>query len=102
MRCRYLGTPDRGDQASIRSERWRGRLLWWFLAVYGAGRALAELFRPPEELRRLIGPLSASQWACLTAALTAGIILAVHRRPEPIEAADNAPHAESGSTTDPG
>ena len=61
-------------------ERWRGTLLFWFVGFYGVGRCVAEFFRAEGELRRLIGPMSASQWVCLAAGLTCFCVVAVAGR----------------------
>jgi len=55
--------------------RWKGTLVAWFVLLYGLGRPLTELFRATGELRMPIGPFSASQITCLTAALLAAVLL---------------------------
>lgn len=61
---------------SLDSERWRGTLLFWFVGIYGLGRCVSEFFRPEEELRRLIGPMSASQWVCGLAGVIGLLVVA--------------------------
>ena len=65
-------------------ERWRGTLLGWFVMLYGVGRPLTELFRAPERLNAVIGPLTLSQAVCLAAALVAGLALVAVRYLGPI------------------
>ena len=56
-------------------ERWKGILMAWFIALYGFGRFLAEFFREPENLNRIIGTLTLSQLICFAAAFIASIAL---------------------------
>jgi phosphatidylglycerol:prolipoprotein diacylglycerol transferase len=60
--------------------RWRGTLLLWFLAVYGPGRALAELFRADLQQRVLVGGLSLSEVLCAGVGLLSILILIYRRR----------------------
>lgn len=52
-------------------QRWKGTLLLWFVAIYGIGRPITELFRDPEisAKRQHFGPFTDSQAVCLVAAL---------------------------------
>ena len=78
--------------ARLDAQRWKGTFVVWFVLLYGIGRPLSELWRATDELRMPIGPFSASQLTCLTAALVAGVLLLLLRRnqnpgiPDPTEA----------------
>jgi phosphatidylglycerol---prolipoprotein diacylglyceryl transferase len=65
---------------------WRGQLLAWFLALYGPGRALTEVWRGDQADRTLLGCITASQAIVLAAAVVAaGAIVLWPRRPVPPE-----------------
>ena len=68
--------------AVLDRERWRGTMLFWFLVMYGLGRAATEVFRADLAERGLIiGPLSLSQLLCLAAAVVSVFVLVVwHKR----------------------
>ena len=68
--------------AMLDRERWRGTLLFWFLIMYGLGRAATEVYRADLADRGLIvGPLSLSQLLCLAAAVVSTCVLvAWHKR----------------------
>jgi prolipoprotein diacylglyceryltransferase len=66
--------------AVLDRERWRGTLLYWFVAIYGLGRPLTEFFRDSEAHDPLLGPLSASQFVCGAAAVVCVIALAAFSR----------------------
>ena len=68
--------------AVLDRKRWRGTMLFWFLAMYGLGRAATEVFRADLAERGLIiGPLSLSQVLCLAAAVVSTCVLVVwHKR----------------------
>jgi phosphatidylglycerol:prolipoprotein diacylglycerol transferase len=83
-----LGALDR--------QRWRGTLLLWFVAIYGVGRPLTELFRGDAGTTRsqglpTVGPFTASQITCLAAATVAVVGLLVFSRRVPSEPAQS-PH----------
>lgn len=67
------------------SPAWRGLLIGWFVAIYGVGRPLTELFRDDHATCRsqalpTLGPFTASQSVCLAAALLAlGTVLVLRR-----------------------
>ena len=67
--------------ARLDRDRWKGTLVAWFVLLYGLGRPLTELFRATGELRMPVGPFSASQLTCLTAALLAAASLPFLRPP---------------------
>ena len=68
--------------AVLDRERWRGTMLFWFLIMYGLGRAATEVFRADLPERGLIlGPLSLSQLLCLAAAVVSTCVL-VYRQPQ--------------------
>jgi len=64
----------------VNQPRWRGTLLLWFLAVYGIGRPLTELFRGDLARQLLWGPFTQSQWLCAVAGGISVCILLVCRR----------------------
>ncbi len=55
--------------------KWPGLLLAWFLALYGAGRAVIELFRGDERLSW--AGISLSQAICAAVAAAAALVLAI-------------------------
>ncbi|MBN2702800.1 MAG: prolipoprotein diacylglyceryl transferase [Pontiellaceae bacterium] len=59
----------------LNNERWRGLLLFWFIFVYGLGRAGIDLFRGDGKLSTYVGPLTLTQLVCLLSAATAVLIL---------------------------
>ncbi len=80
--------------AMLRSERWRGTKLLWFLAIYGLGRALTDFLRGDTEGYLYFGLLSLTQVLCLVAVDVAIVVLGVHlyqTRPRPLPAASNPP-----------
>jgi len=64
----------------LRSPRWRGAKLLWFLAIYGLGRAATDLLRGDIDPVGAIGPLTLTQFICLAAAGAALIGLLLIRR----------------------
>jgi phosphatidylglycerol---prolipoprotein diacylglyceryl transferase len=65
---------------------WRGQLLAWFLALYGPGRALAEVWRGDQTERTLLAWVTASQVIVLAAsAVAAGEIVLWRRQRVPRE-----------------
>jgi phosphatidylglycerol:prolipoprotein diacylglycerol transferase len=61
--------------ASLRSERWRGTKLLWFLVLYGISRAATDVFRGDIERYTYIGPITLTQLLCLGAAAIALVLL---------------------------
>ena len=59
----------------FRSKQWRGTKILWFLALYGFGRAIIEIFRGDFDHHMYIGPLTLSQLLCLIAAGISVILL---------------------------
>jgi phosphatidylglycerol:prolipoprotein diacylglycerol transferase len=57
--------------ATLRSDRWRGTKLLWFLAIYGLGRAATDFLRGDAEGRLYFGLLSLTQLLCLAATIIA-------------------------------
>lgn len=65
----------------LRSDRWRGTKLLWFLALYGAGRAVTDFLRGDADGAVCFGPLALTQVICLAITVFALIALAlVYRR----------------------
>ena len=68
--------------AVLRSNRWRGTKLLWFLAVYGLSRAATDFLRGDTEGPLYFGLLSVTQLLCLVTGIGASVALAVlSRRP---------------------
>jgi phosphatidylglycerol:prolipoprotein diacylglycerol transferase len=76
---------------SLRSDRWQGTRLLWFLVIYGLGRAATDFLRGDTEGRLFLGLLSLTQLLSLLAAAVALVLLGLHLR------GDNRPMA--GTTT---
>jgi phosphatidylglycerol:prolipoprotein diacylglycerol transferase len=62
---------------ALRSDRWRGTKLLWFLALYGVGRAATAMLRGDTDSASYIGPLAITQLVCLAAAAVALAALSV-------------------------
>jgi len=68
--------------ARLRSDRWRGTKLLWFLVVYGLGRTATDFLRGDTEGPLYLGPMSLTQWLCVGAAIGAlGALALLSRRP---------------------
>ncbi len=66
--------------AALRSDRWRGTKLLWFLLLYGVGRAATDFLRGDTESPVYVGPFAITQLICLAAAGAALIALTwMHR-----------------------
>jgi len=63
----------------LKYEKWRGAMLFWFLALYGIGRAATEFFRGDFDHHLFVGPLTLSQLICLVAAGASIILLFLWR-----------------------
>ena len=59
--------------ARLKSDRWQGTKLLWFLVIYGFGRAVTDAFRGDTEGYLFLGRVSVTQLLCLVAA--AGALL---------------------------
>lgn len=57
--------------------RWQGTMLLWFLALYGPGRALTEVFRGDLHEEVAVGPVSLSQLICVSVACVSITLLCV-------------------------
>jgi phosphatidylglycerol---prolipoprotein diacylglyceryl transferase len=64
----------------VNRPKWRGTLLFWFLGVYGLGRAGTEVFRGDIKAGGTVGPLTHSQWLCLVASVASFMILLIYHR----------------------
>jgi len=64
----------------LRSERWRGTMLLWFVGIYGIGRAATDVFRGDADRYIYIGPITLTQLICLTAAVVSIVALLLWRR----------------------
>lgn len=63
--------------AFLDRQRWKGSMLLWFLVLYGAGRALTEVYRGDTQTMMPSGPLSLSQFVCVVVALLGIVALIV-------------------------
>lgn len=63
-----------GVFALLRSDRWRGTKLLWFLLIYGLGRAATDFLRG-DNPAPIAGPFTLTQVLCLSAALVAFAVL---------------------------
>lgn len=70
--------------ATLNYERWRGKMVWWLVMLYGVGRAGIDVFRGDFARYRYIGPVTLTQIICIGAALVAGgfLLLGMRRTPE--------------------
>lgn len=59
----------------LRNETWRGTLLFWFVGVYGMGRAVTDVCRGDEARYIQIGPVTVTQLICLLSALVAFVLV---------------------------
>jgi len=59
----------------LRHDRWRGAMMWWFLVLYGLGRAAIDMFRGDVDRFVYIGPLNLTQIICLSAACVSILML---------------------------
>ena len=59
----------------LRSDRWQGTRLLWFLAIYGLGRAATDFLRGDTEGCLYLGLLSLTQVLSLAAAVVASALL---------------------------
>ncbi len=57
--------------AQLKSGRWRGTKLLWFLVIYGLGRAATDVFRGDTEGHLYLGLVSLTQLLCISAAVAA-------------------------------
>jgi phosphatidylglycerol:prolipoprotein diacylglycerol transferase len=64
----------------LRSERWRGTMLLWFVGIYGFGRAATDIFRGDADRYIYIGPVTFTQLICIAAAVVSIGILLLCRR----------------------
>lgn len=64
----------------LRGQRWRGTMLFWFLVVYGFGRAVTEIWRGDVTSCVCFGLLTLSQLACLLAAAVSVLALYLRHR----------------------
>ena len=63
----------------LKHERWRGTMLLWFLALYGLGRAVTEIWRGDFDHNLYIGSITFSQLVCLAAASVSILLLFLYR-----------------------
>ncbi len=62
----------------LKSDRWKGTKLLWFLMIYGLGRALTDFLRGDAEGRLYFGLLSLTQLLCAFSAVVALFLLGLH------------------------
>ena len=61
----------------LRSDKWRGTKLLWFLVLYGFGRAATDFLRGDTEGRLYFGLFSLTQLLCIAAGASALAALAL-------------------------
>ena len=61
----------------LKSDRWRGTKLLWFLVIYGVGRAATDVFRGDTEGHLYLGLVSLTQLLCISAAVAALVALVI-------------------------
>ncbi len=66
--------------AQLKSDRWRGTKLPWFLVIYGLGRAAMDVFRGDTEGHLYLGLVSLTQLLCIGAAIAALMALIIWPR----------------------
>jgi phosphatidylglycerol:prolipoprotein diacylglycerol transferase len=66
--------------SQLKSDRWQGTKLLWFLAIYGVGRAATDFLRGDTEGPLYLGVLSLTQVLSLAAGAAALILLLAHAR----------------------
>lgn len=62
------------------SDRWRGAMLLWFLAIYGFGRAAVDAFRGDIDRYVYFGPITLTQLICLATAIVSVLLLILWTR----------------------
>ena len=67
----------------LRSERWRGTMLLWFVGIYGFGRAATDIFRGDANRYIYLGPITLTQLICAAAAVVSIGVLLLCRRSLP-------------------
>jgi phosphatidylglycerol:prolipoprotein diacylglycerol transferase len=60
---------------ALNNESWRGALLFWFVGLYGIGRAVTDVFRGDIDRYIYIGPVTLTQLLCLVAAAVSFVVL---------------------------
>lgn len=60
---------------ALRHDRWRGTMLFWFLMVYGFGRAAIDTTRGDTDHHVCIGPATMTQLVCLATGIAAAVLL---------------------------
>jgi phosphatidylglycerol:prolipoprotein diacylglycerol transferase len=61
----------------LKSDRWQGTKLLWFLVIYGFGRAATDVFRGDTEGHLYLGLISLTQLLCISAAVAALVALVI-------------------------
>jgi len=59
----------------LSSKAWRGTMLFWFVSLYGIGRAVTDVFRGDSDRYVYIGPVTLTQLVCLVSATVSLIML---------------------------
>ncbi len=59
----------------LKHDAWRGTLLFWFVGVYGVGRAATDLFRGDAVRKIYVGPVTVTQLICLLSAVVAFMLV---------------------------
>jgi len=59
----------------LNNKAWRGTLLFWFVGLYGVGRAATDVFRGDVDRYIYIGPVTLTQLVCLVSASVSLVVL---------------------------
>lgn len=65
---------------AVKHERWQGTMLFWFLILYGFGRAGTDVFRGDVYRYLHVGPITLTQLVCLSVAIVSVLILCFLKR----------------------
>jgi phosphatidylglycerol:prolipoprotein diacylglycerol transferase len=65
---------------ALKYDRWKGAFLFWFLALYGFGRAATDIFRGDVDRYVYVGPFTLTQLFCLCLAVVSTFILCFRSR----------------------
>lgn len=58
---------------------WRGTLMFWFVTVYGLGRAATDGFRGDVDRFIYVGPMTVTQGICILSAILSLVVIVVMR-----------------------
>ena len=64
----------------LRGDRWRGKMMLWFVGIYGLGRAATDMLRGDANHHIYMGPVTLTQLICIAAAVVSIGTLLLWRR----------------------